>query len=285
LRISESLRETALLCERYRVAGLSVGLVPTMGALHAGHLALLEEAREECERVVVSHFVNPTQFGRGEDLDAYPRSRAADIEACRRAGADLAYFAADDEIYPRGFQTWVTVESLTRPLCGATRPTHFRGVATVVTQLLHIVRPHKAYFGQKDYQQFRVIERLATDLHLGVDIRVVETVREPDGLAMSSRNAYLTKAERDVAPRIRRALLASRETILAGERRVDKILAVLNNTLRPGTELKIDYAEVRNAVTLEEFPGAKVVRDEGVLIAVAVNVGKARLIDNVVIGK
>jgi pantoate--beta-alanine ligase len=284
LRIYDRLRETAVLCERYRVAGLSVGLVPTMGALHAGHLALIEEARQECERVVVSAFVNPTQFGQGEDLAAYPRSREADSEACRRAGVDLVYFAADDEIYPRGFQTWVIVESLTRPLCGSSRPTHFRGVATVVTQLLHIVRPHRAYFGQKDYQQFRVIERLVTDLHLGVDIRVVETVRESDGLAMSSRNAYLTRVEREAVPRIRRALLAAQERVVAGERSVDQILEIINDTLEPGTELKIDYAEVRNAVTLQEFPDAKVVRDPGVLIAVAVNVGTARLIDNVVIG-
>lgn len=283
MRVSESLAETAALCERYRVAGLSVGLVPTMGALHAGHLALVEAARGECERVVVSAFVNPTQFGHGEDLDAYPRSRETDVEACRRVGVDLAYFAVGDEVYPPGFQTWVTVENLSRPLCGVTRMTHFRGVATVVTQLLDIVRPHRAYFGQKDYQQFRVIERLATDLHLAVDIRLVETVREPDGLAMSSRNAYLRKAEREVAPRIRRALLSSGDLIRGGERGVDKILEVFTDTLRPGTELKIDYAEVRNAVTLEEFSDARVVRDQGVLIAVAVNVGRARLIDNVVI--
>ncbi|MBI4602082.1 MAG: pantoate--beta-alanine ligase [Planctomycetes bacterium] len=283
MRVIEGLEEAAGLCDRWRAAGLGVGLVPTMGALHEGHASLLRRARAECDRVAASIFVNPTQFGPGEDLAAYPRTRDADVALCEGAGVDLAFFARAEEVYPEGFQTWVTVEHIARPLCGASRPVHFRGVATVVTQLLAIVRPHRAYFGAKDYQQSRVVARLARDLHLGVEIRVCDAVREPDGLAMSSRNRHLSLPERAVAPRIYRALVAARDLVLTGEARVGRVLERLHEVLEPGPELRIDYAEVRDAEDLRELPGGRIARGAGVLIAVAAFVGNTRLIDNVVI--
>ena len=177
--------------------------------------------------MAASIFLNPTQFAPGEDLAKYPRAPDRDLELCRREGEDLVFLPEAEDIYPEGFQTWVTVEDLSRPLCGATRPGHFRGVATVVAQLLSIVKPHRAYFGLKDYQQARVIERMARDLHLGTEIRAVETAREPDGLALSSRNAYLDAAARRVAPRIHGALSAARDAVIRGEMRVSEIEQVV----------------------------------------------------------
>ncbi|HVR76652.1 MAG TPA: pantoate--beta-alanine ligase [Planctomycetota bacterium] len=283
MKVFEGIADTARLCGRYRAAGLSIGFVPTMGALHAGHVSLFERARSECERVVASIFVNPTQFGPGEDLAAYPRTPGADIAACRQGGVDLVLLAREKEVYPAGFQTWVQVEDLSRPLCGARRPVHFRGVATVVTQLLQIVTPHRAYFGAKDYQQCRIVERLVKDLHLPAEIRVVETMREADGLAMSSRNVYLDAGARRAAPRIHRALRAARDLVLAGETRASRVLDALREALETGPDLRVDYAEVRDAATLEDLPGGLLPGKPGsVLIAVAVFAGKTRLIDNVV---
>ncbi len=284
MKVVESLEEITRLCDRYRAAGLSVGLIPTMGALHEGHVSLFRRAREECDRVVASIFVNPTQFGPGEDLASYPRPREADAGACRGAGVDLLFFARAEEMYPEGFQTWVTVEELARPLCGASRPVHFRGVSTVVTQLLSAVKPHRAYFGQKDYQQCLVVRRLAKDLHLGAEIRILSTVREADGLAMSSRNAYLDAASRRVASRIQRALARARDLVLAGEGSVDRIVTHLRAELEAGGGLRIDYVEVRDASTLRELEEGWLRRGSGgVVIAVAAFVGGARLIDNVLI--
>jgi len=282
--VLESLEAVRNLCERYVSAGLSVGFVPTMGALHAGHVSLFRQSRCECEKTVVSIFVNPTQFGPGEDFASYPRPREADTELCRGAGVDLLFFASAGEVYPEGFQTWVTVGEVSKPLCGKSRPVHFRGVATVVTQLLSIVTPHRAYFGEKDYQQCLVVQRLAQDLHLGCSIRICPTLREPDGLAMSSRNQYLDPRSRRSAPRIRQALLAARDLVLAGETQVERILDRLRSVLEPGEDLRIDYAEVRDASTLEDF-GDGVIRrgGAGIVIAVAVIAGRARLIDNIVV--
>jgi pantoate--beta-alanine ligase len=284
MRAIERLAETAERCDRYRAAALSVGFVPTLGALHDGHVSLFRRAKSECDRVAVSIFVNPTQFGPGEDLAAYPRPREADLAACREAGVDLVFLGAAGEMYPAGFQTWVTVDELSRPLCGASRPVHFRGVATVVTQLLSIVRPHRAYFGQKDYQQSLVVRRLALDLHLGAEIRVLPTVREADGLAMSSRNRYLDAGARRVAPRIARALAGARELILGGEEHVEAVVARLRSDLEREGGLRIDYAEVLEAATLRAFEGGLLRRGPGgIVVAVAAHVGGARLIDNVVI--
>ncbi len=284
MKILEGLEETGFLCDRYRAAGLSIGFVPTMGALHEGHESLVRQARLECDKAVVSIFVNPTQFGPGEDFTAYPRPRELDTEACRRSGADLLFFARASEIYPEGFQTWVTVEELTRPLCGQSRPVHFRGVATVVTQLLSIVKPHRAYFGQKDYQQCQVVWRLSRDLHLDAEIRVCPTIREADGLARSSRNQYLDSHARHVAPRIHRALQAGAELIASGERGVGKVVERMTEILEPGADLRIDYVEARDSETLREIEGGQMRPGlKGVLLAVAAHVGKARLIDNVVV--
>ena len=284
MRVVRTSAEAAFRADRWRAAGLSTGFVPTMGALHEGHAKLLRVARGECDRVSASIFVNPTQFAQGEDLGKYPRTQEKDLETCARAGVDFVFVAEAHDIYPEGFQTWVTVEELTQPLCGRSRPGHFRGVTTVVAALLSIVRPHRAYFGLKDYQQARVIERMVRDLHLGTEIRPVETVREPDGLAMSSRNAYLDPAARGVAPRIHRALSAAREAVLRGETRVSEIRGILARALAPGEDLEIEYADVRSAATLEEFSDGKARRSpDGILLAVAARVGGTRLIDNVVV--
>lgn len=283
MKTIESLTRVATLCERYRAAGLSVGFVPTMGALHEGHVSLIRRARSECDRVVASIFVNPTQFGPTEDLKAYPRPWAADHKACQEAGAHLLFQAREEEIYPPGFQTWVTVTEVTQPLCGQSRPVHFRGVATVVSQLFSIVRPHRAYFGQKDYQQCLVVERLSIDLHLGVEIVVCPTVREPDGLAMSSRNVYLDPPARRVAPRIRKALEAVRSAALGGERNVEQLEQLLHRELQPGPDLRIDYAQVLDGRTLGRLAVGGIPAGTRLLVAVAAFVGKARLIDNIVV--
>lgn len=284
MRVLENLQETTFLCQRYRAAGLSIGFVPTLGALHAGHASLIRQSALECEKTVVSIFVNPTQFGPGEDFAAYPRQMEADTEICRGAGADLVFFASSGEVYPEGFQTWVTVEDLTRSLCGGSRPGHFRGVATVVTQLLSIVQPHRAYFGQKDYQQCQVVRRLTRDLHLGLEIRVAPTIREPDGLALSSRNRYLDVSARRVAPRIYQALQAGSGLILGGEPSVERVIGRMIEELSPGEDLRLDYVEVRDSETLRELEEGRIGPGPGsVLLAVAAVVGKSRLIDNVLV--
>jgi pantoate--beta-alanine ligase len=290
LRVARTAAETATWCERYRAAGLSVGFVPTMGALHAGHAALLAAARRECDRVVASIFVNPTQFGPGEDLASYPRPLEEDLEVLRDAGVALAFLGDAGDMYPPDFQTWVQVERLSAPLCGRSRPGHFRGVATVVTQLLATVRPHRAYFGEKDFQQARVVERLARDLHLHLEIRTCPTVREPDGLALSSRNRRLGPQERRTASRIHAALRSARALVLGGETDAARIRDALRDALRPappaapGADIEIDYAEVLRADTLQEPPGGVVRRSPGgILLAVAARIGRTRLIDNIVI--
>jgi pantoate--beta-alanine ligase len=284
LRVTRGTVETARWCERYRAAGLSVGFAPTMGALHAGHVSLFARARRECDRAVASIFVNPTQFGPGEDLSRYPRPLEADLEACRQAGCDLVFVGEAADVYPPGYETWVEVEDLARPLCGRSRPGHFRGVATVVAKLLAIVRPHRAYFGQKDFQQARVIERLARDLDLGVEIRICETVREPDGLAMSSRNRYLDAAGRRAAARIPRGLRAAGRLVAGGETSVARVLAELTRELAPDPDLEIEYAEARDAESLAEFPAATLPRPpRRILLAVAARVRGTRLIDNLLI--
>ena len=284
MRASASSEDVARRCARFRAAGLSVGLVPTMGSLHDGHLALVRSARRECDRVVVSIFVNPTQFGPREDLASYPRPLEEDLELCRRAGVDIVLCGEAADLYPEGFQTWVRVEELSRPLCGASRPGHFRGVATVVAMLLDIVRPHRAYFGRKDYQQTLVIRRMIADLHLAVDVRTCPTVREPDGLAMSSRNAFLSSDERRRALAIRAALRSAAALVRGGQRFARTVRAALAEALPHGDGDRIDYAEVLDAATLEEFGADRLPGEpDRVLLAVAVFVGSTRLIDNEVV--
>jgi pantoate--beta-alanine ligase len=280
VRVIESAAEARAWASAYRRAGLSLGFVPTLGGLHEGHFSLMRAARRECERVVASIYLNPTQFDSAADLEIYPADRARDMEGCRSQGIDILYFGRRDDLLPAGFETWVEVEALGRPLCGSFRPGHFRGVATVVAQLLNLVRPHRAYFGLKDFQQARLVSRLSADLGFDVEIRCLPTVREADGLAMSSRNARLSPSEREAARAIPRALEAARRLIIDGETSAPRAAAFLRERLREEPRLRIEYAEVVHPGTLEPFPGGLIARRAGVLIAVAAHAGATRLIDN-----
>ena len=257
--------------------GCSVGLVPTMGYLHEGHLSLVRRARAENSVVVVSIYVNPTQFGPGEDLDRYPRDLARDLALCHEAGADIVW--NPDDMYDAGHCTWVVVEGLTDHLCGSSRPTHFRGVTTVVTKLFNVVRPDRAYFGQKDAQQAFVIRRMTRDLDMGPQIVVCPTVREADGLALSSRNTYLTPPERAQAPLLHQALAAGEVLVASGERRTAVIKACVQELLAEAALGRIDYVEI---VDTDGLQPVEVIADEA-LLAVAVFFGKTRLIDNAIL--
>ncbi len=237
-----------------RAAGRCIALVPTMGALHAGHLALVAEARRRADLVCVSIFVNPTQFGPGEDLDAYPRSFERDVEECRKLGVELIFAPDAGALYPPGAQTWVTVTELAKPLCGRSRPEHFRGVATVVTKLLLVAKPHIAVFGEKDFQQLALIRRLVLDLGFDVEIVGVPTVREADGLALSSRNAYLDASTRREALCLVRALTAASASVAAGERSRDSLLQLVQSEIAKAPQADLDYAELRDPNTLEPAP-------------------------------
>jgi pantoate--beta-alanine ligase len=254
MRIVRTVRELQQLADAERGAGRRIALVPTMGALHAGHDALVAEARRRADRVVVSLFVNPTQFGPGEDFAAYPRPFEADVARCRAAGADVVFAPAALELYPPGHETAVEVERLSRPLCGASRPGHFRGVATVVTKLLLAAKPHVAVFGEKDFQQVAVIRRLVRDLGFDVEIAAVPTLREADGLALSSRNAFLDAEARRQALALRRALRAAEDAVAAGERSREALLALVCRELAKAPLAEIDYAELRDPDSLEPAP-------------------------------
>ena len=253
-----------------------VGLVPTMGYLHAGHLSLVRRARAECQSVVVSIFVNPTQFGPNEDLDAYPR----DLALLEDEGVDLVWMPSVEVMYPPGFQSWVTVEEVTQPLEGKYRPEHFRGVTTVVTKLFTGVQPDRAYFGQKDAQQAVVIRRLVRDLNFPIEIVVCPIVREPDGLAMSSRNKYLNPAERRAATVLFHALTTAAESYEGGERDAGRLRQILAETIHSEPLARLQYVSCADPDTLEELQGAV----RRALLSMAVFVGETRLIDNLVIG-
>jgi pantoate--beta-alanine ligase len=265
--------------ESARCEGRTIGFVPTMGALHHGHGSLMRAARAACDRVVVSLFVNPTQFGPNEDYQRYPRMFEADRALCEREGVDALFAPTVAEMYPPGGETIVDVGPLGGVLCGAARPGHFRGVATVVAKLFAIVAPHRAYFGQKDYQQTVVIRRLVDDLRLGVEVVVCPTVREPDGLAASSRNAYLSPQEREKALRVPAALAEARRLIAAGERSGGKIRDALGVFLSGDSRVRVDYVALVHPETLQPVD-----RLAGrVVVALAVWVGATRLIDNAII--
>lgn len=281
MRIIETKAELRTeLAEPHRT-GRSIGLVPTMGSLHAGHVSLLDAARSECDVVVASIFVNPRQFGPEDDLNRYPRDRGRDTEIAAAAGVDLIYAPDIGEVYPDGFSTSVSVERLTEVLCGdpASRgPEHFRGVTTVVAKLLNVVGPDIAYFGQKDAQQAAVIRRMVRDLDFPVRIEVLPTVREPDGLAMSSRNAYLGRGDRDRATALRRALLAAERAAGGGSDAAEALDAARAVLAAAGIEP--EYLEARDAERLDPI---ETFNGRPVLLALAARVGEARLIDNVVI--
>ena len=279
--IATTVAEVRLRVAEARVGGKSVGFAPTMGALHEGHLALIRLAGAECSFVVVSIFVNPTQFAPGTDFERYPRDLEGDVAKAAAAGADLVFAPAVEEIYPPGDSTFVEVTGqLVDCLCGPHRPGHFRGVTTVCARLFNIVAPDRAYFGEKDYQQLLVIKQMVRDLHFPLAILPVPTVREPDGLAMSSRNAYLSAEERKAAAVLSRGLFAARDQFASGERGAAALVAAAKRVIAPESRVKLQYLELRDAEMLAEIK-----RVEGrAVLALAAYVGQARLIDNVVLG-
>jgi len=259
--------------------GVFIGLVPTMGALHAGHRALIQAARLSCDAVVVSLFVNPLQFGPREDFSRYPRQLRADAALCRAEGVDVLFAPSREDIYPAGFSTVVTVPAVSRRWEGESRPGHFAGVATVVTKLMALVRPHLAFFGQKDYQQAAMIRRLVADLDLGINVRVCPTVRDPDGVALSSRNHYLTSAQRRAAPVLYAALRAGGAALLAGARSAVRIRRAMQRVVSSEPKARLEYLAVCDPETLEPL---RRVTDKAVLLA-AIRIGRVRLIDNMLI--
>ncbi len=257
-----------------------VGFVPTMGYLHEGHLSLVRRAREQSASVVVSIFVNPTQFAPTDDLDAYPRDLERDAALLQEAGADLLWTPMPEIMYPPGFQTWVDVEGLTQPLEGEKRPGHFRGVTTVVTKLFNVVQPQKAFFGQKDAQQAAVIRQMVRDLNMPIEILIQPIVRERDGLAMSSRNTYLNPAERQAALVLSKSLVAAKSTYEKGERNADILRGVMEEIINAEPLARLEYVSCADYDTLEEL---SILRGKS-LLSMAVFIGATRLIDNYVLG-
>ena len=277
MEIISDIKATQNRCLAARAAGQTITFVPTMGFLHEGHLSLLREGRKRGDLLVLSIFVNPTQFGQGEDLDCYPRDFERDESLARACGVDLLFYPDAEAIYPPGYATYVAVEGpLTATLEGACRPTHFRGVTTVVSKLFTIVLPHIALFGRKDFQQLAVISRMTADLNLPIDIVGMPIIREEDGLAMSSRNVYLCKDERQQALVVNSTLRQAAEMAQNGESDAEKILTMAQGRLHAEADLKIDYVKICNAQSLEEV---STIDHESVML-LAVSVGKTRLIDN-----
>ena len=262
-----------------RAQGKRIGFVPTMGALHIGHISLIETAVKECDFVVVSIFVNPTQFGPGEDFKKYPRPFETDVEICKKAGVDVVFAPEPAALYPEENLTWVNVEKLTEPLCGRFRPGHFRGVATVCAKLFNIVAPDAAYFGQKDGQQALVIKRMVADLNMPIEIVICPTVREPNGLAVSSRNKYLTEQQRKDAACIYQSLKKCQQLIEAGITDTGEIITKMREILSQPSSIEIQYVSIVDAETLQNVDkiGGKI------LAAVAVKIGRARLVDNILV--
>ena len=257
-----------------------VGFVPTMGYFHEGHLSLVRQARKENPTVVVSIFVNPTQFGSGEDFQDYPRDLNRDLELLEGEKTDIVFVPSEGEMYPRDFNSWVDVEKVTERLEGASRPGHFRGVATICAKLFNIIQPTRAYFGQKDAQQAVVIKKMVVDLNMNLEIIVVPTVREINGLAMSSRNTYLNPEERQAATVLFKALSLARELWHGGEKDADKIRHQMTSLIHKKPLAKIDYVSIADADTLEELKKI----DRPAIVFLAVRIGKTRLIDNVILG-
>lgn len=277
MNIVESISEVRSLREGL---GEPVGLVPTMGYLHEGHLSLIRRAKEECASVVVSIYVNPAQFGPREDLARYPRDIPRDLQMLRELAVDLVWIPTNQGMYPDGYQTWVTVERITERLEGEHRPGHFKGVATIVAKLFNVIQPQRAYFGQKDAQQVAVICQMVRDLNFPLEVVICPTIREPDGLAMSSRNVYLSLKERQAAVVLFRALSAARMAFEAGERDADMLRVLMRNILDQEPLARVQYISCADPDTLDELIG-KISRG---LLSMAVFIGNTRLIDNMIVG-
>ncbi len=273
LRSPAQMRERA---ESWRRDGLRVAVVPTMGYLHDGHLSLLRAARAAADLVILTIFVNPTQFGPNEDLSRYPRDEAGDLAKALPTGVDVAFCPSVEDMYPPGSQTFVTVRELELPLCGRSRPGHFTGVATVVAKLFQLTRPHVAFFGQKDFQQLALIRRMSRDLDFGIEIVGLPIVREPDGLAMSSRNVYLAADERAQALALSRGLEAAEAAFRSGERDAAALVAAAKAPIEAAPLARIDYVELRDAESLAEIRAV----ERPAVLAMAVFYGKTRLLDN-----
>jgi len=276
MKISGSISEVRQIVKEWRKEGLTVGLVPTMGYLHEGHKSLIDKAVKENDRVVVSVFVNPIQFGPTEDLASYPRDLERDAKLCEEAGANLIFHPEKEEMYFDDFSSFVEVQGVSKGLCGKSRPIHFRGVCTVVTKLFNIVKPDRAYFGQKDAQQLAVVKRMVRDLNMDIEIIGCPIIREEDGLAKSSRNTYLSPEERKAAVILSKSLRLGKEAIEAGERDSKKIIDIITNNINTEKLAKIDYVEIVDPLSIENIDKI----ENSALVAMAVYIGKTRLIDN-----
>jgi pantoate--beta-alanine ligase len=263
-----------------RSKGRLIGLVPTMGALHEGHLSLIRLAKERADTVVVSIFVNPVQFGPSEDYAKYPRDLPRDLALCEKTGADIVFTPTVDELYPRGYSTYITEELISKSLCGVSRPTHFRGVTTIVVKLFNIVRPDIAVFGQKDAQQVAVVKKMVNDLHCCIDIVTAPTVREPDGLVLSSRNRYLTASQREEALIIWQALKRAKEMVDGGVRSVDRLVAEATHLMGTRRRVRVIYVAVVDRCTME---AVREVLPGKAMMAIAAWVDEVRLIDNMLL--
>ncbi len=280
VKLVEKVADMMDLARRWRQEGKTIGFVPTMGYLHEGHLSLVRQARKENDVVVVSIFVNPTQFGPGEDFERYPRDLKRDVELLEPMGVEAVFVPTVEDMYPPGYRTYVEVEDITTRLCGASRPGHFRGVTTVCCKLFNIVMPHRAYFGKKDFQQYVVLRTMVADLNMDLEIVPMPIVREPDGLAMSSRNAYLNEKERKAALCLYRSLKKAQELFAQGKRDARVIKEEVKKVIEAEPLATIDYVEVVDPDTFLPVEEVK----EGTLVALAVKVGPARLIDNTQLG-
>ena len=276
MKILSNITETGAACRLARANGQRLGLVPTMGALHEGHLSLVRAAKARCDTVAVSLFVNPTQFGLNEDLAKYPRPYERDRELLEKEGVAILFAPSAEEMYPQGKATWVVVEGLSERLDGRSRPGHFRGVTTVVSKLFHIIEPDVAFFGQKDAAQSAVIRRMVSDLNFPVEIVICPIVREPDGLAMSSRNAYLNPDERQRALALHRSLNRVEDEFRAGERSAARLIAAATKVFAPEPQIRLDYFEIVDPDSLD--PVEQI--EHPALVAIAAYVGSTRLIDN-----
>ncbi len=279
MRIIETIEEMKIFVKQVKARGLSIGLVPTMGSLHEGHLALMRQAKKQCDVVVVSIFVNPTQFGPNEDYAKYPRDLTGDSVQAGTAGVDVIFHPQAQEMYPKGYSSFIEIDGITQKLCGLSRPGHFRGVATVVTKLFNIIQPDIAFFGQKDAQQVLVLQRMASDLNMDVIIEVIPIVREEDGLAMSSRNAFLSVEERKAALVLSSSLQLAKQLVASGEINAETIRQQVIANIQLEELAQIDYAEIHSYPLLENID--QIVGKA--LLALAVRIGNTRLIDNIIL--